>query len=314
MSFEPVDVTQPLPRKLDIPIIDMHCHTRGQRNSALMIKAARRFGVVKLVAICRLHEVADLKKWFGDLLAYNVWLDYSARKNPPRFADTNVKLVRDAAQAGVRCVKFWYKPQFNAEFGFYFDDWRLDPIFQAMVEHGLPALVHIADPDIWWKSHYHDPQRYETKAFTYRQLTNTLGRYPDMKVLAPHMGGHPEHLDHLSEMLETYPNFHLDTSGTKWVARELSAQPQKARDFFIRWADRMMFGSDLVAFNHADLWHHCSRYWVHQFMYEQDGVVRSPIEDADAGGPVYLSGLDLPEGVLRRLYRDNAVEFFRLDV
>ena len=40
---------------------------------------------------------------------------------------------------------------------------------------------------------------------------------------------------------------------------------------------------------------------------------KQPIEDPDAGGPVTLVGLDLPDDILKKLYLDNAVEFFRLD-
>ena len=308
-----VDVAKPLPRRLDMPIIDMHCHGKDIEHTTFMVDAAKAFGISKMVCICRAHEMDALEKAFGDMMVFNIWLDYANKDNPAQFAEDNRRLLHEAAGRGVRCIKFWYKPQFNDQYGYFFDDWRLDPVFETMIELGLAGLVHIADPDTWWKTHYSDAEKFETKKFTYRQLTNTLGRYPSLKILAAHMGGHPENLDHLSELLERYPNFHIDTSGTKWVARELSRQPGQTREFFLRWPDRIMFGSDLVAFAHADYRHHCSRYWVHQFLYEQSGTVESPIEDPDAGGPVTLVGLDLPDEFLRKLYVENAVAFFRID-
>ena len=33
-------------------------------------------------------------------------------------------------------MKFWYKPEFNAKTGFYFDDPRLDPLAASTGEHG----------------------------------------------------------------------------------------------------------------------------------------------------------------------------------
>lgn len=309
-----IDITRPLPRKTDVPVIDMHCHVTGPSQTARMIEAARRFGIVKLVGICRLPQVRVLRRRFGSLMALNVRLDYTHTDDADKFIRTNVALIRQAHGLGCCCIKFWYKPQFNEQTGFFFDDWRLDAIFETMVELDLPALVHIADPDLWWQSRYADHQRFLSKRLSYQQLTNTLGRFGQMKVVVAHMGGDPEHLDHLTDLLNSYPNLYLDTSGTRWVVRELSAKPQQARQFFVRFADRLMFGSDLVAYDGADLRHHCSRYWAHQFLYEQSGYVRSPIEDPDANGPVYLAGLDLPATVLRRLYWDNAASLFKLQL
>ena len=74
-----------------------------------------------------------------------------------------------------------------------------------------------------------DGDAFESKRFTYRQLTNTLGRFPDLRVMVAHMGGWPENLSFLDALLDRYPNSYLDTSATKWVARELSHQPAAAR-------------------------------------------------------------------------------------
>lgn len=307
-----LDVTVPRPRTSDGPIIDSHVHLGDPRAGSHLVRAGRRYDVEWFVAICRLADVRRLRRRFGRSLLFNIWLNHDHRDDAARFAAVNRDLVFRAADLGCVSMKFWYKPEFNEQTGFYFDDPRLDPVFEAMRQAGLSALVHIADPDVWWRHRYADPQRFEAKRFTYRQLTNTLGRYPDLRVQVAHMGGNPEDLAFLDGLLRRYPNCYLDTSATKWVVRELGRQPQRARDFFITHADRLLFGTDLVAFRHATFEHHCSRYWVHRFLYEQAGVVPSPIDDADATGPVHIVGFDLPPILLRRLYFENAVEFYRL--
>jgi predicted TIM-barrel fold metal-dependent hydrolase len=278
-----------------------------------MIRAGHLYGVRKWIIICRIDEVPALRERWGDQVGFNVWIDHQHTDDATRFVDTNLRIVDQAVRRRCLCFKFWYKPEFNQRTGFFFDDPRLDRVFEAIAATGLPVLVHIADPDIWWRHRYHDPERFERKCFTYRQLTNTLGRFPGLRVLVPHMGGWPESLAFLDDLLHRYPQCYLDTSGTKWVARELSRQPAAARAFFVRRADRLLFGSDLVPFRHATFEHHCSRYWVHRHLYEQAHAVRSPIEDPDAHGPVFLAGLDLPDEVLTRLYRENAIRFFGLD-
>lgn len=306
------DLCRPPVRRYHGPIIDAHCHFGRPRPTDHMLRAGAQFGVHKWVGICRVTEIRALRERFGDRAEFTVWIDHEQVNAPARFVDTNLRIIEQARRLGARCMKFWYKPEFNQRSSIFFDDPRLDAIFTAIRQAGLPVLVHIADPDIWWTTRYADPRRYETKRFTYRQLTHTLGRFGDLKVLVAHLGGWPENLPFLATLLDAYPNCYFDTSATKWIARELSHQPSDARAFFVRYSDRLLFGTDLVAWPHTDRTHHCSRYWVHRHLYEHHQVARSPIPDPDARGPVYVAGLDLPSLVLRRLYHDNAVKFFGL--
>jgi hypothetical protein len=308
-----MDLCSPAGWRYDGPVIDAHCHFGTTRATARMIHAGERHGVTKWMGICRIDEVSSIRKKLGSRAGFSIWIEHKNVSDAKAFIKTNVRIVRLAARRRCHCMKFWYKPEYNERSGLYWDDPRLDPVFETMVEKKLPALVHIGDPDIWWRKRYSDSSKFEAKAFTYRQLTNTLGRYPEMRVLVAHFGGWPENLPFLGELLDRYPQCYLDTSATKWVARELSRRPAEARAFMIRYADRLLFGTDLVAFKQASVEHHCSRYWVHRHLYEKDEVVKSPIEDADAEGPVHVAGLNLPDKVLRKIYYENAVGFFNLD-
>lgn len=275
-----------------------------------MLRAGRLYGVARWVGICRVQDVPAYRKRWGRRAAFNVWTEHSQVDDASHFVRTNLRIVREAKRLGCHCIKFWYKPEYNERSGIFFDDPKLDPVFEAILEADLPALVHIADPDIWWQGRYRDRDRFETKQFTYRQLTNTLRRFPELRVIAAHVGGWPENLAFLDDLLTTFPNLFLDTSGTKWIARELSHRAADARAFMIRHADRLLFGSDLVAFKNATLEHYCSRYWVHRHLYEKDVAVHSPIHDPDAQGPAFVAGLDLPDAVLDKLYLVNASKLF----
>ena len=48
--------------------------------------------------------------------------------------------------------------------------------------------------------------------------------------IGAHMGGDPEHPDHLEALLEKYPHLHLDTSATKWQVREVSPRAAAHRE------------------------------------------------------------------------------------
>jgi hypothetical protein len=136
--------------------------------------------------------------------------------------------------------------------------------------------------------------------------------FPDMTWIGAHMGGDAEHPDHLEQLLERYPHYHLDTSATKWVVREVSPRREAIRSLICRYPQRFLFGSDLVTRHGLPREHYVSRYWCQRALWESDWQGASPIADPDYK-PVegetptpWLSGVDLPEDVLELAYRGNA--------
>ena len=125
------------------------------------------------------------------------------------------------------------------------------------------------------------------------------------------MGGDPEDLAHLRRILDRYPNVSLDCSATKWVARSLSSQREAAREFFLDYQDRILFGSDQVSADTRNYDFYASRFWVQRKMWETAYIGQSPIFDSDcpADAQPVLRGLALPDGVLQKLYHDNAVRY-----
>jgi hypothetical protein len=126
------------------------------------------------------------------------------------------------------------------------------------------------------------------------------------------MGGDPEHPDHLEELLQRYPQLHLDTSATKWQVREVSARRQAVRALVCRHPQRFLFGSDLVTRPGLPRDHYVSRYWCQRTLWESDWEGPSPIADpdytAEEGAPPtpVLRGLSLPAEVLAQVYHGNA--------
>src|SRR5262245_20139516 len=130
--------------------------------------------------------------------------------------------------------------------------------------------------------------------------------------IGAHMGGDPEHPDHLEEMLERCPNLHFDTSATKWQVREVSPRRDAIRALITRYPDRFLFGSDLVTRHPLEREHYLSRYWCQRTLWESDWEGPSPIADADykptADQPPLpmLRGVGLPAETLEQVYYRNA--------
>lgn len=302
----------PPPRKVNCPIVDVHTHSGRNRETARLIEAADIYGITRLVIISRLDEGLAIRKAYPEKVIPAIWLDYDRVEEKEAFIADNLRLLERAADAGVRIVKFWFAPRLFRERHLSFDDERLEPVFAAMGRMGFSALVHIADPDIWFRKYYADRLLYGTKEDQYRPLEHVLAAHRDVNFIAAHLGGDPEHLEHLDALLVAHPNLYLDTSATRWLVRELGRQPEATRDFFARNSDRILFGTDQVALESSEPERYTSRYWIHQMFWETKTVCPLPIDDPDATGEPILRGVNLPADVLEKIYWRNAVRVLQL--
>jgi predicted TIM-barrel fold metal-dependent hydrolase len=103
-------------------------------------------------------------------------------------------------------------------------------------------------------------------------------------------------------MLDAHPNLFVDIAAR---IAELGRQPYTARAFFIRYADRILFGTDAPADPAVYRLH--ARFletWDESFDYSTDALPDQ--------GRWQIHGLGLPEDVLRAVYRDNARRVLRL--
>ena len=298
--------------KYSLPVIDAHVHLTDSPSADHLVRIARRYGVKRLVSVSSLPEALNLGKRHAEMLSFAVWPELSRLGDARTLRRENSRLMRQGVKHGAVAVKFWFKPEFNYEHGLYLDDKRLSPLFQEMAELELAALVHIADPDIWFRTRYRDEGKYLSKRDNYAQLEGVLAAHPHLRLVAAHFGGNPEDLTHLGELLGRYANLYIDTSATKWVARELSVRAVLARNFILKYASRIIFGTDLVTYHGGDDDYFGSRYYVQQHLWEGKGELVSPIEDGDAEGEVRVHGFHLPREVLERIYCDNATKVYRL--
>ena len=252
------------------------------------------------------HRAAATR--FGDRIGFNGPI----QKKPDEPEEVAHRLVERYLELGVEIIKLWAAPR-GRDRGLLVDTpWRIDAVKRARAAGVRIVMVHVGDPDAWFRTVYTDAAKFGTKPEQYVGLERLLQMFPDMTWIGAHMGGDPEHADHLQALLEKYPNIYFDTSATKWQVREVSAHRDAIRALLLRYPDRFLFGSDLVTRHHLEREHYVSRYWAQRTLWESDWVGRSPIADpdykADAGAPgtPLLRGVDLPAAVLRQVYRDNA--------
>jgi len=189
------------------------------------------------------------------------------------------------------------------------DDPRLDAIWEKCGSLHIPVLIHSADPASFWdpmdkynerwlelKTHPDrrrgntDPAPWKTiieqQHHVFRVHRNTI-------FIAAHFGWLAGDLSALGKLMDECPNVYVEIAA---IIAELGRQPRQARDFFIKYQDRILFGKDS---------------WVPS----EYATYFRVLETADEYFPYHkkyhafwrMYGLDLPDEVLKKVYYKNAL-------
>ena len=233
-------------------------------------------------------------------------------------AQYNVEPVLDEISKlqdqGYSLAKSWFGPRWRDYYDvprdFRINHHKLDPIFQALEDNGIPLIIHMGDPDTYYASQYRDSEKYGTKDEHLRQLEDVLSRHHKLMFQIPHFGSQPEihRLPDLTRWMDKFPNVVVDTASSRWMARELSKDTKKAREFMLKYSERVLFGTDLSS-SRDDRDYFSGRYVAQRILWEtkeRDTPLPFPDADTQDTGGTFINGLNLPLSVLDKLYWENA--------
>jgi predicted TIM-barrel fold metal-dependent hydrolase len=283
-----------------------------------MIAIEDGFGVSAQIGIVHNEEgFQAAKERYPDRFVFAKYLSLSdiAQYNVEPVLDEISKL-RDQ---GYSLAKTWFGPRWRdyreVQKGFRINHPRLEPIFQALEDDRIPLIIHMGDPDTYYASQYRDSEKYGTKDEHLKQIEDVLSRHPKLRFQVPHLGSQPEihRLPNLTRWMDEFPNVVVDTASSRWMARELSKDTGKAREFMLRHSDRVLFGTDISS-SRGDRDYFSGRYVAQRVLWETgERGTPLPFPDADTEdtGGTFINGLDLPLTVLRKLYWENANRIYR---
>jgi len=295
------------------PIFDAHTHIGNIDDISRMIAIEDDFGVSTQIGIVHNEEgFQAAKKMYPRRLIFAKYLSLRdiAQYNVGPVLDEISKLK----DQGYSLAKSWFGPRWrdyiDVPKDFRINHHKLTPIFQALEDNEIPLIIHMGDPDTYYASQYKDSEKYGTKDEHLKQLEDVLNRHPKLKFQIPHFGSQPEihRLPDLSRWMEKFPNVVVDTASSRWMARELSKDSRKAREFMFKYSDRVLFGTDLSS-NRDDRSYFSDRYVAQRILFEtneRDTPLPFPDDDTKDTGGTFINGLDLPHSALEKLYWENA--------
>jgi predicted TIM-barrel fold metal-dependent hydrolase len=338
---------EPVERAL-VPAIDIHFHLGSLENVTpeQLVSAMDAAGIQSVVNLDGNPGAFDrftreFRDRYPDRFIQFTQLDFPSVDDLPAEQVSWIRLTAGMGARGIKIHKYLGLGFRDSKGDLVpIDDPRLDSIWSTAGELGLPVLIHTADPTPFWQPTDRYNERYEEllefpdwsyyygapvwnrelgrmelspypgKAELLQQRLNVVARHPETTFIGAHMGGSPEDLAALAAQLDAYPNYYVDMASR---VPELGRQPYAARQFFIDYQDRILFGSDGgYALGTTD-WN-AERFFRAnlEFLQTANEYIEYPLWGINRQGRWRVYGLDLPDDVLRKVLHDNAARLLGL--
>jgi len=169
-----------------------------------------------------------------------------------------VKLYHEMGFDGIKKIEG--KPSCRRRTATSLDDPVFEPMLAWLEEHDIPVLSHVNDPHEFWEPEKMLPlwieqgwgATEENPSFeaVREEVFRVLDRHPKLRVVFAHFFYAHYSLEEADEILDKYPNVCFDlTPGTHYY--DMEKNHDAFRDFLIRRADRILFGTDTMEFSDA---------------------------------------------------------------
>ena len=337
MSFEDYDPPSSLVvegeeiKRAKYPFVDVHSHQWGmptmdlnelvsemdEINMKFIINlSGSGFGPQVAKDLYFNESIKNIKENQPERIGLFVNVDFNSI-DVENHVENQVKIIRDAVSKGAIGLKVYKSLGLTNKDSkgerVRVDDERLKPIWEVCGELNIPVLIHSADPFQFWLPKDNQNERwFELKEKPNRfygdsdfippfqeiieEQHTVFKRHPNTTFINAHFGWMGNDLKKLGAHLDEHPNVMTEFGA---VIAELGRQPRAARQFFIDYQDRIMFGKD--SYNKEE-------FYTYFRILESDDEYFTYFRKRHAFWKMY--GLNLPDEVLRKIYYENALRLF----
>ncbi len=328
-----------IPERAKYPVIDVHNHLFEEKDPDDLVRIMDAVGLQTFINVTGNTQFQFVDSGYTyHMRDLDAFIDRYVKKYPRRFACFTMSdfascqdgvLIKDSGFANRAAAHLSDDVKIGAsglkitkELGLRYrdergrlipvDDTRLDPVWECAGDLGVPVLIHTSDPAAFFlptderNEHFATLKRAPDWSFygcgvskeqLLEQRDRMISRHPNTTFICAHVANYPENLDYVSSFLDEHPNACIDISAR---IDELGRQPYTAREFLLKYQDRVLFGTDMPL--RADIYRTYFR-----FLETRDEYFDHPDYVGVWGRSRWMIyGLGLPDGVLKKLYYDNA--------
>jgi predicted TIM-barrel fold metal-dependent hydrolase len=303
------------------PFIDVHNHQNSTMPTAELDKLVKDMDGLNLQVLVNLSGgygdrlekgVANMKGHYKNRFVVFANIDFTNIDDPGYSKRAASQLERDVDNGaqGLKIFKnFGMDLKDTKGHRIHVDDPRFDEVFENCARLKIPVLIHTAEPwsffqpmdqynERWLELKTHPgrarpPEKYPSWEILMGEQHNLFARHPNTVFIAAHLGWLGNNLAELGRLLDRLPNVNTEIAA---VLYELGRQPRFAREWLIKYQDRVMFGKD--AWN-------AQEYHTYFRVLETSDEYFDYYRKYHAFWQMY--GLDLPDEVLKKLYYKNAL-------
>jgi predicted TIM-barrel fold metal-dependent hydrolase len=317
------------------PAIDFHFHGGQLRTAEDYQKIVKLMDDTGVGVLCNMDggfgatfdRNIKIGEPFKDRVLQFARLDFAGINEPGWSSKTAAELERTflAGAAGLKINKVLGLDLKNAD-GTYIqaDDPRFDPIWAMAAKHNKPVMIHTSDsygrflpigPENeryeagLWRSN-REGNYYKTGHPSHEVIEkareNMHAKHPKTRFVNAHVAMLYYDMNKVTAFLDKYPNADVEISA---AVQDLGRAPLLIRKFFLKYQDRIFFGSD------GNPGRGIEEFWVPHWRFletydehfDHPAQLRSP-----TGAPLHgrwrISGIGLPNEVLRKVYYANALK------
>ena len=303
------------------PFIDVHNHQDSLMAPDQLDQLVKDMDSINLQVMVNLsggygdtleRGVGNLKRRYKDRFVVFANIDFTNIDAPGyshRAAAQLERDVRNGAQ-GLKIFKNFGMDLMDTKGQrIHVDDPRFDELFETCARLKIPVLIHTGEPwsffqpidknnERWLELKTHPkrarpPNKYPSWETLMGEQHNLFARHPHTTFIDAHLGWLGSNLAELGALLDRLPNVNTEIGA---VLYDLGRQPRFARQFLIKYQDRVMFGKD--AWNRDE-------YFTYFRVLETADEYFDYYRKYHAFWQMY--GLDLPDEVLKKLYYKNAL-------
>ena len=210
------------------------------------------------------------------------------------------------------------------------DDPGLKPVIDFIISRNIPVTGHLGEPRNCWmplnemtisgdssyfaenpKYHMFQHPEYPSYEDQINARDHLLELHPDLIFIGCHLGSLEWSVDELAKRLDKFPHMAVDMAARICHLQYQSAKDrEKVRDFCIKYQDRLLYGTDLSderSDNPVKLGEGIHRTWMEDWKYFASN------EKMTSGSfKGEFEGLQLPKEVVRKIFSENAIKWYKL--